>query len=287
MALPSHSLLSLPPPVVFGHRGAAGERPENTLESFRHGAASGAAALESDLHLTADGEVVLMHDPLVDRTTNGKGPVAGFDLRHLRALDAGYRFTADGGQTFPFRGQGLRVPTLAQFLGAFPDMPVNFEIKDRNRALVEKTVDLIAAAGRDDGILLTAEDNVTMRMLRGYAAKTGSRVALGASKAEAMRFLASVHLGAAPPPGVMALQVPRAFRALGHTVPVVTPAFIGHAHKHGIKVHAWTINDPAEMVELRRLGVDGIFTDFPASAARVFAAPLAPSPARKGPAPKP
>ena len=217
-----HPYFSGPTPVILGHRGAAGVRPENTLISFKEAIKEGADILESDLHLTADGEVVLMHDPNVDRTTNGHGPISNMTLQEVKALDAGYCFTTDEGGTYPFRGQGVRVPTLAEFLSTFPDKRVNFEIKDEKQELVEKVVDLIAAAGREESILLTAEKDETMKKLRAYTKKTGSRVALGASMGEIINFA----LGAGKAEGVMALQVPYKTVIDGQSITVVTPEFV-------------------------------------------------------------
>lgn len=258
-----HPFFNSPAMIIFGHRGAAGEVPENTIESFRHGLASGATVIESDLRLTGDGAVVMMHDPAVNRTTNGQGPVSSYTLRELRALDAGYRFSPDGGATYPFRAQGLRVPTLEEALRAFPGASFNLEIKEDSQPLVERAVGLVRALGREEGILLTAENGGAMKKLRAEVAKTGARVALGASKPEILRFMFAAAVNAAPPPGVMALQVPRRHGV----IPVLTEKFLAHARRHGVQVHVWTINDTAEMKELRGLGVNGIFTDFPGRAA--------------------
>ena len=123
-----HPYFELPSPIVIGHRGAAGERPENTLAAFAHGLETGAEILESDLHLTRDGVVVMAHDETVDRTTEGSGPLREFSFAELSKLDAGYRFSADGGRTFPFRGQGLRIPTLEEGLKVFPGARFNLEL---------------------------------------------------------------------------------------------------------------------------------------------------------------
>ncbi|HUK64913.1 MAG TPA: glycerophosphodiester phosphodiesterase family protein, partial [Dongiaceae bacterium] len=96
--------------LVIGHRGAAAEAPENTMASFERAAELGVDALEFDVHVTADGHAVVIHDPTLRRTTDRDGAVAALTLEQLRAADAGARFTRDGA-TFPFRGRGVRVPT--------------------------------------------------------------------------------------------------------------------------------------------------------------------------------
>ena len=125
-----HPYFDVPRPTILGHRGAAGEAPENTLESFRLGLAQGADIIESDVHVTRDGVPVLIHDEAVDRTTDGCGRVAELDWDELQRLDAGYRFSPDGGSSFPFRGRGLRVPALEEAFRELPDVRLNLELKE-------------------------------------------------------------------------------------------------------------------------------------------------------------
>src|SRR6185369_11672155 len=124
-----------PLPRAFGHRGAAGVAPENTIVSFRRGCADGADVLELDVHATADGEIVVLHDPTLERTTDGAGAVAALRFAEIERLDAGHRFTPDGGRTFPFRGTGVRVPRLGDLLREFPGMPLNIEIKQETPSI--------------------------------------------------------------------------------------------------------------------------------------------------------
>jgi glycerophosphoryl diester phosphodiesterase len=107
------SYFSPPRPRVFGHRGAAGVAPENTVPSFALAVALGADYLELDVHATRDGEIVVLHDAELDRTTDGHGRVCEHTWAEVAALDAGWQFTHDG-RGFPYRGQGVRVPRLAE-----------------------------------------------------------------------------------------------------------------------------------------------------------------------------
>jgi glycerophosphoryl diester phosphodiesterase len=116
-------------PLRFAHRGGSHLAPENTLAAFTLGARYGANALETDIQLTRDGEVVTIHDATVDRTTDGTGLVASSTLAELRRLDAGFRFTPDGGATYPMRGQGISIPTLAEVFAAFPTLRINIDLK--------------------------------------------------------------------------------------------------------------------------------------------------------------
>src|SRR5919107_1144475 len=124
-----HSGTGLGWPVNLAHRGASGLAPENTLEAFRLAVQSGAGGLELDVHLTRDGHIVVIHDPTLDRTTNTSGAVAGMTLDELREADAGYNFSPDGGDTHPYRGLELRIPTLAEVLREFPGVVLNIDMK--------------------------------------------------------------------------------------------------------------------------------------------------------------
>lgn len=262
----SHPYFDIPTPIAIGHRGCAGEAPENTLPSFERALAEGAAILESDVHVTRDGIPVLLHDDDLDRTTDGSGPVCELDFVELARLDAGYRFTTDGGSSFPYRGKGIRVPSLEQALAAFPGARFNLELKLERPGLVEHSLDAIRSAGRESLTLVTAGDDALMVALRAQIVSSGIRVAQGASTADILGFLRSLD-GGAPPPGPMALQIPAEFAGR----PLATPELIAHAHRHDVQVHVWTVNDPAEMARLLDLGVDGLISDFPGRVAAVAA----------------
>jgi glycerophosphoryl diester phosphodiesterase len=255
----AHPYFAVPTPVVIGHRGAAGERPENTLVSFAHALAQGAAILESDIHPTRDGHVVMIHDDELERTTDGEGLVSHHTLAELQSLDAGHRFTSDGGRSHPFRGQGLRIPTLDEAFRMFPGARFNLELKERTPGFVDGVLGLVRAAGRADRTLLAAGSDELMLELRRACAEHGVPVAIGASAGDVLRFVGAALKGEEPAPGPMALQVPADFAGR----PLVTDAFVRHAHAHGVAVHVWTINEPEEMRRLLALGVDGLVTDFP------------------------
>jgi glycerophosphoryl diester phosphodiesterase len=221
------------------------------------GLADGADRFELDVHATADGEVVVLHDEMLDRTTDGTGPVRNLPLARVAALDAGYRFQlADG--TYPFRGRGVRIPTLAALLEAFPAVPVNIEVKQNAPAIeaaVLATLDRFAARDRT---LLAAEDATIMARIRAAAPEVVTSFS-AAEVAEFVRRVRANDFAGYRPPGV-ALQVPPTF---GDIV-IVTPEFVAAAHDLGLEVHVWTINDEPEMDRLLTLGVDALMTDFPA-----------------------
>ena len=255
----------LPGPVVLGHRGAAGVTPENTLLSFARALEQGAHIIESDVHGTADGAPVLLHDPRVDRTTDGSGAVAEMPLEQLRTLDAGHSFSPGDG--FPFRGVGLAIPTLGEAFAAFPDARFNLEIKSDDPELIRSVVQAVREAEREGTTLLTAGEDPVMALLRAELVRNASSPALGASLGDILAVVKAALAGEPPQTDSMALQIPREFSGR----PLVTRELVDHCHAHEIQLHVWTINDPAQMHELLDLGVDGIVTDFPGRAAELLA----------------
>lgn len=253
-----------PRPRLFAHRGGAGIAPENTLEAFRAGLAAGADRLELDVHATADGAVVVLHDATVDRTTDGRGAVSAMTLEELRRLDAGARFPGSGGD-HPFRGRGLRVPTLDELLVALPGVPLNVEIKQHSPPIVGAVLDVLDRHRARDLVLLAAEEAEIMDAIR--AAAPGAPTGFSARDvAEFVEHLRAGTLGDHRPRGV-ALQVPPSFG----DVELVTPESVAAAHALGLEVHVWTIDDPAEIDRLLDLDVDGIMTDLPQVAFAAFA----------------
>jgi len=242
---------------VVGHRGAAAHAPENTLESFQRALAGGADALEFDVHVTADGTPVVHHDGTVDRTTDGTGPIAALSLATVRALDAGARFTPDGGVSYPFRGRGVRVPTLDEVLGAFPTAPMIVEVKTpRASAAVRQVLERHGAAGR---CIVGAFDNACLAAFR------GSAFPLGATRREAAWLLAAMLAGVRvqrQPFGV--LSVPPRYR--GISLPLAWFARV--LRPLGATVHVWTIDEPERARALWGVGVQGIITNDPAGMVR-------------------
>jgi glycerophosphoryl diester phosphodiesterase len=252
-------------PVNFAHRGGAGIAPENTLEAFREALRVGAGVLELDVHTTADGRVVVIHDDTVDRTTQGTGAVREMTLAEIERLDAGYRFTRDGGSTFPYRGQGVRVPTLEQAYDEFVEVPVNVEIKGKRAGIEDAVWQVIEAAGAGDRTLVVSESTPTIRRFR---EASGGRVATASSSAELISFylLSRLGLGRFTKPRYRALQGPETF----HGLRVVTPELIRAAHRSVLRVDVWTIDSEADMRRLLGYGVDGIMTDRPDILAELF-----------------
>jgi glycerophosphoryl diester phosphodiesterase len=185
-----HPYFDVAHPLVIGHRGAAGVAPENTLLSFERALADGAQILESDIHLSRDGIPILLHDPDVERTTEGRGEAASLELAALKRLDAGHRFEDEHGG-HPYRGRGLRIPTLEEAFDAFPAARFNLEIKSADPRATRATLDLIASYERSDRTLLAAGEDPIMQGLRKALRDHPARPAMGASVGEILAVIRS------------------------------------------------------------------------------------------------
>ncbi len=253
-----------PVPLVIAHRGGD-QRPENTLESFRYAASLGADWIELDVHRIRDGSLVVLHDETVDRTTGGSGDVHAMTLAEVKALDAGYWWTPDGGRTYPYRGRGLTVPTLEEVLQALPGQRLLIELKDDDLQLAEAVARVLEAHGATDRVMVASFHDRTLQHFRQVAPRVPTSLASG----EALRFVILQRLGLTPyhrPAGV-ALQVPEYHGILR----VFSGGLVRLAHDRGVEVHTWTVNDPRKMEQMFLAGVDGIVTDRPDLALRVRA----------------
>jgi glycerophosphoryl diester phosphodiesterase len=252
-------------PVNLAHRGASSLAPENTIEAFRIGLEEGAGGLELDVHMTSDGHIVVIHDATVDRTTSGTGAVSEMTIDELRGPDAGYNFSPDGGPTRPYRGRGSRVPTLEDVLLEFPGVAVNIDIKAGGSGIEAAVLEVIREANSLDRVLVVSTSHATVKRFRRVS---GGHVSTGASRWETGIFylLSRLHLEWLARPDYDALQVPPVHKG----IPLVTPRFIAAAHSRGVRVDAWTINQPDDMRHLLDLGVDVIMTDRPGTLAEVL-----------------
>lgn len=257
-----HPYFELPTPHLFGHRGASGEAPENTLLAFQRAVEAGVPYLEMDCHATSDGEVVVCHDPDVARTTDGNGLIREQRLAELSRLDAGYRFSPDG-VSFPFRNTGVRIPRLAEVLETFREVRINLEVKQEDPPIAEEVVRLVQQAGATERTLLAAAEDPVMESIR----KLNPGTALSSSRGDALTFYAALDSGKLEgfQPRGHALQIPPSFGGRS----LVTPESVVAAHRVGLRIHVWTINDPEQMRHLLDQGVDGLMSDFPARLVRI------------------
>lgn len=252
-----------PLPRKFGHRGARGTVPENTMSAFEAALELGADGLELDVHRSADGEIVVIHDETLDRTTDGTGPVSERTFEELRALDAGHRFSPDGGRTFPFRGDALSIPSLREVLEAFPDTPLILEIKQVEPPLEEDLARLLQETGAEERVLVFSLSQVPIDRYRRL--RPEQPTGFGPDEvAEFLRRLGSGTLDEFASEAV-AFAVPVQWRG----TQIVGPGFVDAAHRAGREVYVWTVNDVREMNALLDLGVDGLISDYPERLNRV------------------
>ncbi|MBM7504763.1 glycerophosphodiester phosphodiesterase [Agromyces aurantiacus] len=231
----------LPRPRVLAHRGLALEAPENTLAAFEHAVRAGAAYLETDVHVSADGAAVLAHDPTLERVAGRADAVASLTMAELRRIDL---------------GSGHGYGTLDELLHAFPDARLNIDVK--TDAAEPATIESIRRGGAADRVLLTSFSDARRRRLvaalPGIATSAGRASVLRARAASVTRSAALMRRATT---GLGALQIPE---RVGRMT-LLSPALIGGAHAAGVEVHVWTVNDVADMRRLLALGIDGIVTD--------------------------
>jgi glycerophosphoryl diester phosphodiesterase len=242
--------LDAPTPIAFAHRGGAAEGDENTAEAFGRAVAMGYRYVETDVHATADGVPVVFHDRDLMRLTGSPGAVAGLRWPELATLRVG--------------GAGA-VPRLEDVLAAWPDVRFNIDVKAD--AAAAPTVEVVRRAGATGRVLLASFSDRRLTTLRRLA---GPEVPTSLGKRGVTRLRAASLAGVRIrlPASVVAAQVPpRAGR-----VSVVDRRFLAYAHRLGLQVHVWTIDDAGEMGRLLDLGVDGIMTDRVAVLRDVYAA---------------
>ncbi|GAA4683761.1 glycerophosphodiester phosphodiesterase [Frondihabitans cladoniiphilus] len=233
-----------PTPRVIAHRGLATDAPENTLLAFLSALNAGATHLETDVHGTRDGVAVISHDPDLARVGGSGTPIVALTSSEVRAI----RLPSEQG-----------VPTLVEALDAFPEAFFNIDIK-AEEALVP-TIDAVRLLKATDRVLVTSFDDArrkrAVEALPGVATSPSSVGVIKAALASRLPHGLLGFVQRAALADVDALQVPERFRG----VPIVTPALISAAHRNGVEVQVWTVNEPADMRRLLALGVDGLITD--------------------------
>ncbi|HET7501179.1 MAG TPA: glycerophosphodiester phosphodiesterase [Kofleriaceae bacterium] len=252
---------------LYAHRGASAELPENTMPAFERAVALGVDALEMDVHLTRDEQLIVVHDETGARTTGVPARWPELDLAGVRRLDAGWGFVAADG-TRPFAGKGIAIPTFEQVLEAFPGMRINVDLKG------DRAVEIMLALLRKH----RAEDRVTLASFQLRTLVRARRLGFGGETALSQGEVASL-LGM---PAMLWRQLPLTGTAA--QVPVSSgrirfdrPTFIAKCHSIGLRVDFWTIDDRADAARLLGLGADGIMTNDPDAVRSLFAAPSAAS----------
>lgn len=221
--------------IYIAHRGASGEYPENTLLSFRKALEAGATWLELDVHLSADGELVVIHDEQLERTTNGRGPVSSCSLSELRALDA---------------GQGEKIPLLREVFELVDCRAVvNIEMKgcgsaERTAYLLAKWLDKGWLSGTN--LLVSSFSLQELEVFR--ALQPGLRLAIICDRIAGNIWDVAYKLNA---------------WSLHLAQNLVTAEVVAEAHRRGLQLFVFTVNRKPDLLRLKQLGVDGIFSDYP------------------------
>ena len=219
---------------------------------YEHSISVGANVLECDARATADGFLVCIHDDTVDRTTDGTGLVSELTFEEIRALDAGYNFTLDEGETFPHRGSGVQIATLEELIQTYPEMYFAIELKQRDPSIVDTMVSLIEANNVADRVVMASFYDSETTAFRCALPNVVS--ALNLAELNAFALLATDDDN---------------FEAQGQIIQapddpsILTVEKVEQAHRLGLRVHVWTVNEREDMERLIGMGVDGFFTDNP------------------------
>ena len=257
-----HPFLRHCSPIAFAHRGGAGEAPENTLAAFEIAVGLGYGYFETDAHLTRDGVLVAFHDDKLDRVTDRSGAIAELAIAEVESADAGFSFSTDGGRSFPFRGCGIRVPRLEELLVRWPEVRINVDPKAD--ACIGPLAALLDRCSAWERVCIGSFSD--RRLVRIRALGRGRACTSMGPAAVALARLAAAS-GRIPHLGADCLQVPLRRGAIR----IVTKRFVEAAHRSGLPVHVWTIDDEATIEALLDLGADGIMTDRLKLLAEVFA----------------
>jgi glycerophosphoryl diester phosphodiesterase len=246
---------------VFAHQGGDGLRPSNTMSAFQNAVDLGADVLEMDIHSTSDGVIVVIHDDSVDRTTDGTGLVNDFTFAELQQLDAGYDWPTleeESARTDrPFRGQGIVIPSLQEVFQAFPNMPMNIEIKQQEPSIAMPLCIMLRQYNLTDQVLIASFHPESIHEFR----QACPEVPTAAVEGEVRQFYIfnTIGMSAIYQPVAYAFQVPE----YAGDLHVVTQSFVQNAQGLNIDIHPWTINDPEQIQRMIDLGVNGIITDYP------------------------
>ncbi len=236
-----HPAIRASRPLVFAHRGGSKIGLENTIAAFDRGLAAGADGLELDVHLSKDGVVCVHHDAMLDRTTRATGPVKDRTASELGELD---------------------VPPLRAVLARYPTVGIIIELKEPGPVLAEAVVDEVRRAGATDRVCLGSFSVSALRAARAAAPAIATSGARFEVRMALYRSWCGLSPGRVP---YRAFQVPE----ISGTTRVVSPRFVRLAHKAGIAVQVWTVDEPEDIRRLLEWGVDGIISDRPDVAAEV------------------
>lgn len=255
----------LRPTLHISHRGGAAVAPENTRAAFDLAVERWRTdMLELDVQLTRDGELLVSHDPTVQRCTDGVGRICDFTLAELQGLDAGYRFTPDGGVTFPFRGLGVRLPSLREVLQAYPGLPLNIELKEDTPGAAEALAEEVRAAGAGPHVCLGSELDALGQKLAVLLPEVAHFYPRDALTEAVLAIKAGAAIPGDTPYSV--LDMPYRYGE----VTLVDRDFLAAAERASRWVNVWTVDAEEDMRSLVGMRVGGIMTDRPDVLRRVL-----------------
>ena len=242
-------------PLVIAHRGSMVLGPENTLYSFELADAAGADVLELDVHPSSDGHIMVIHDPTVDRTSNGTGAVRSLRLNELKALDFAWQFRLPDTEGYPMRGMGIGIPTLNELFDRFPGRSYSIDIKENDPDFATEVVRLIHRREMRGRVVFGSFHPRITRILRAAVPP----ISVAADRPAALRLLATSYAGL-PARWLSACDAYMLPDRAG-LLPVATTPLVRAIHRLGRRLYVWTIDDPAVMRRLLALGADGIITN--------------------------
>ena len=257
------TFLSHTRPLVFAHRGGCALGPENTIATFDLGRAAGADGLEFDVHLSADGVVVVCHDGTLDRTTNAVGPVHMQTAAELARVDAGHRCVAARG-AFPVRGLGIGIPTLQEVLKRYPEMFLIIEMKDDTPEMGRAVADAVRAADAAYRVCAAGYGQQALDAARAALPEMATSASYPEARLAVYRSLARWPVRKAR---YQAFQVPETAGILR----IVSPRFVRDVHAAAQRLQVWTVDEEHDMKRLLDWGVDGLISNRPDLAVRVRA----------------
>lgn len=254
-------------PLNIAHRGGALEAPENTLHAFEHAVQVGADALEMDVWITSDGQLVVIHDATVDRTTDGHGSVATMTLEQIQSLDAAWNWNPDDLTDPPLRGHGIFVPSLEQVFARFAEMPMIVELKTKDLNAVMELGRLIREYDLAGSVIAASFHQRTIRALRRHFPEV--LTSGGEQEIKLFYVLHFFGLHRCLRPAAHSFQLPE-YRGRHH---LLSPWMLRALQSRHVDVHVWTINETHDLLRMLERGVDGIITDRPAELSRLLERP--------------
>ena len=247
----------LQPTLNIAHRGGACLYPENTIHAFRQSIEThGAHMIETDVHMTADEEVVVFHDERLERTTNGRGFIRDSSWFDVKTLDAGYRFSPNDDGAYPFRSCGHHIPRFEDVLTQFPDAKFNVDLKARDPRLVTEVAKIIKSMAAESRVCVGSKyDEIGEYLVDALPESVHFY-----PKQALMECMGAIMGGLRPADSPYTiLDIPFRYQGLE----LVSPDMLDLTNAAGLWVNVWTVDEEPEMLRLVKMGVGGIMTDRP------------------------